>query len=49
LQGLERLEDDSKLDADYIVVEMIKNQNGENWLKSFVKEVNNGGIEKVLL
>ncbi len=49
LQGLERLNDDVGLEADYIVVEMIKSKNGENWLKSFTDEVDKGGIEKVLL
>jgi hypothetical protein len=40
---------DSKVEADYIVVELAKLKLGENWLAEFVAKANAGGIEKVLL
>lgn len=49
LQGLARYGDDTGIEADYIVVEMAKHILGENWMQDYVKQVNNGGIEKVLL
>jgi Fe-S oxidoreductase len=49
LQGLLRYGEDSKVDADYIVVELAKLKLGENWLAEFVAKANNGGVEKVLL
>jgi len=49
LQGLDRYIEDSKIEADYIVVELARLKLGENWLKEFVAKANNGGIERVLL
>ncbi len=49
LQGLSRLEDQSGVDADYIVVELAKHLHGDDWQKQFVKKVKNGGIERVLM
>ena len=49
LQGLARYGDDTGIEADYIVVEMAKHILGENWMQEYVQQVNNGGIEKVLL
>ena len=49
LQGLSRYDDDSKTEADYIVVEMAKHLWGENWLPEFVALANDGGIERVLV
>jgi FAD/FMN-containing dehydrogenase/Fe-S oxidoreductase len=49
LQGLARYGEDTGIGADYIVVEMAKHILGENWLQEYVQQVNNGGIEKVLL
>jgi len=49
LQGLSRLEDQSGVDADYIVVELAKHINGEDWQKKFIQKVKNGGIERVLM
>jgi Fe-S oxidoreductase len=49
LQGMLRYSEDSKIEADYIVVELAKLKLGENWLAEFVAKANNGGIEKVLL
>jgi Fe-S oxidoreductase len=48
-QGLSRYADDTGMDADYIVVEMMKELHGENWQAQFVETITNGGIEKVLL
>ncbi len=49
LQGIQRYALDSKIEADYIVVELAKLKLGENWLKEFVDKANAGGIERVLL
>ncbi len=49
LQGLARYGEDTGVQADYIVVEMAKYLLGENWMQEYVANVNNGGIEKVLL
>jgi len=49
LQGLQRYAEDSKVDADYIVIELAKLKLGERWLDDFVGKANGGGIERVLL
>ena len=49
LQGMLRYSEDSKVEADYIVVELAKLKLGENWMAEFVARANAGGIEKVLL
>jgi Fe-S oxidoreductase len=49
LQGLARYEDDTGLDADYIVVELARHILGERWLEDYVAKANQGGIERVLL
>jgi Fe-S oxidoreductase len=49
LQGLSRYDDDTGTTADYIVVEMARRLLGESWMEDFVKQANNGGIERVLL
>jgi FAD/FMN-containing dehydrogenase/Fe-S oxidoreductase len=49
LQGLNRYNDDSGTEADYIVVEMARHLLGENWLVDYVERANNGGIERVLV
>jgi FAD/FMN-containing dehydrogenase/Fe-S-cluster-containing hydrogenase component 2 len=49
LQGLKRFNDDTELDADYIVVELAKKLLGENWLVQYVERANAGGIERVLV
>ena len=48
-QGLLRYADDTGMDTDYIVVEMMKALHGDQWEGKFTKILNNGGIEKVLL
>jgi FAD/FMN-containing dehydrogenase/Fe-S oxidoreductase len=49
LQGLARYKDDVELDADYIVVEIAKHMLGAEWLSSYVRAANQGGIERVLV
>jgi FAD/FMN-containing dehydrogenase/Fe-S oxidoreductase len=49
LQGLARYEDDMELDADYIVVELARHTLGEDWLPTYVRAANRGGIERVLV
>jgi Fe-S oxidoreductase len=49
LQGLKRYGDDVELEADYIVVEIAKNLLGADWLPAYVRQANNGGIERVLV
>ncbi|MEY3338015.1 MAG: hypothetical protein RL245_1007, partial [Pseudomonadota bacterium] len=49
LQGLKRYEDETALDADYIVVEIAKHVLGENWMREYVEQANAGGIERVLV
>ena len=48
LQGLARYQDDTGIEADYIVVEMAKHVLGDAWLEDYVKAANTGGIERVL-
>jgi FAD/FMN-containing dehydrogenase/Fe-S oxidoreductase len=49
LQGLKRYEDETSLDADYIVVEIARHVLGENWMRDYVAAANAGGIERVLV
>jgi len=49
LQGLKRYEDETALDADYIVVEIAKHLLGEHWMRDYVEAANAGGIERVLV
>jgi FAD/FMN-containing dehydrogenase/Fe-S oxidoreductase len=52
LQGLSRYANDLQhglLQADYIVIEMARQILGENWMADYVKAVNAGGIERVLV
>jgi len=48
-QGLNRYEDETGIKTDYIVVELVKNQFGEKWKRDFLKKLEDGGVEKVLL
>ena len=48
-QGLSRYADDTGMETDYIVVEMMKELHGEKWQAQFVETISQGGIEKVLL
>lgn len=49
LQGLHRYRNDTPIEPEYIIIEMVKKIMGENWHDKYVEEVMNGGIEKVLL
>ncbi len=49
LQGLSRYSDDADVQADYIVVEIAKHVLGEKWLETYVKDANDGGIERILV
>ena len=49
LQGLSRYDEDSGTKADYIVVEMANHLLGSNWMADYVKNANQGGIERVLV
>jgi len=49
LQGLSRYNDDAGVQADYIVVEMARHLLGDDWMKRYVDQASNGGIERVLL
>jgi FAD/FMN-containing dehydrogenase/Fe-S oxidoreductase len=49
LQGLARYSDDTGTTPDYIVIELAKKLLGENWMESYIAQVGNGGIERVLL
>jgi len=48
-QGLSRYADDTGLETDYIVVELAKGLLGEDWQQQFIANINQGGIEQVLL
>ncbi len=49
LQGLSRYEDETGVEADYIIVELARHLLGEDWMNAFIRRVNEGGIERVLL
>ena len=48
-QGLSRYRDDTGLDTDYIVVELVNHWLGEGWQQRFIERSKQGGIERVLL
>ncbi len=49
LQGLSRLEEETGVAADYIVVELARHLHGEDWCERFAARVRQGGIERVLM
>ena len=49
LQGLARYSDDTGTTPDYIVIELAKKLLGDDWMERYITNVNNGGIERVLL
>ncbi|HLR78680.1 MAG TPA: (Fe-S)-binding protein, partial [Burkholderiaceae bacterium] len=49
LQGLSRYQGDTGMEADYIVVEMARHILGEDWMERYVRQANDGGIERVLV
>jgi Fe-S oxidoreductase len=48
-QGLARYVDETGLETDYIVVEMAGRKLGGDWEEQFIKRVQAGGVERVLL
>ena len=48
-QGLSRYEKLTGMTTDYIVVELARQNYGEQWLDDFLQKVSHGGMEKVLL
>ncbi|MEE9492161.1 MAG: FAD/FMN-binding oxidoreductase [Gammaproteobacteria bacterium] len=48
-QGLERYADETGLETEYIVVEMVRQLLGEDWQQQFIQKINHGGVERVLL
>jgi Fe-S oxidoreductase len=48
-QGLARYADETGLETDYIVVELANRMLGEDWEARFVRQMQSGGIERVLL
>ncbi len=48
-QGLNRYRGETAMTAEYIVVELCQKTLGDNWQKDFIKQVTQGGIERVLL
>ena len=48
-QGLSRYEKLTGMSTDYIVVEMARQNHGENWMQNFLDKTAHGGMEKVLL
>jgi Fe-S oxidoreductase len=49
LQGLSRYNEDADVTADYIVVEIARKLLGEDWMAHYVRQANEGGIERVLV
>jgi len=49
LQGLSRYQDDTGVQADYIVVELARHLLGPDWMQQYVAHANDGGIERVLV
>ncbi|RMH60474.1 MAG: DUF3683 domain-containing protein [Zetaproteobacteria bacterium] len=49
LQGLSRIESETEVASDYIVVELARHLLGEDWQEAFIRKVKNGGIERVLM
>ena len=48
-QGLSRYQQDTGLETEYIVVALVRQLIGENWSEQFIENMQNGGIERVLL
>ncbi len=49
LQGLSRYDDDAGTSADYVFIEMARHLLGPEWLETYVRTANDGGIERVLV
>jgi Fe-S oxidoreductase len=50
MQGLQRYQGEvDQLEVDYIVVEIARHVLGQDWMKDYIKQASNGGIERVLV
>lgn len=49
LQGLSRYQDDTGLQPEYIITELTRLSLGEQWQKQFLHDIEQGGLEQVLL
>lgn len=49
LQGLARSENQTKIKADYVILEMADNQFGKGWQDEFVRTVKTDAVENILL
>ncbi|MCQ8103200.1 FAD/FMN-binding oxidoreductase [Methylomonas sp. SURF-2] len=50
MQGLQRYQGEvEQLEVDYVVVEIAKHVLGKDWMKNYIKQASNGGIERVLV
>ncbi|MGZ5001315.1 MAG: FAD-binding and (Fe-S)-binding domain-containing protein [Methylomonas sp.] len=50
VQGLQRYRDEvDQLEVDYIVVELARHVLGKDWMKNYIQQASNGGIERVLV
>jgi len=49
LQGLSRYRKDARFRSDYVLIELARHLLGEQWLIDYVRKVNTGGIERVIL
>jgi len=50
MQGLQRYQGDvEQIEVDYIVVEIAKQILGKDWMRNYIKQAGDGGIERVLV
>ncbi|MDH5570448.1 MAG: FAD/FMN-binding oxidoreductase, partial [Gammaproteobacteria bacterium] len=49
VQGLSRYADDTGMETDYIVIELARSNLGQDWQQNFINDVEDGGIERILL
>ena len=50
VQGLQRFGDEvEQLEVDYIVVEIARHVLGKDWMKNYIQQAGDGGIERVLV
>ena len=49
VQGLSRYRDETGIETDYIVVELIENLLGDNWQQEFLTQLRQGSLHKVIL
>ncbi len=48
-QGLARYENDTKMEVDYLVTEVIAQRYGQNWQEAVLNQFAEGGVERILL